>query len=826
MRLTAFLSVASLLFACVLPAADDLRTTCGSPPEYHVESAGGGEHVYSIRMGGKIDGEMTRDPVGYWAYDQYWEPNVLVRIANTGGVAVVNPWLRRADMPDYRSLDALVWSIVESSMSDGERARRLWEWQIGHRFHATTEDDEVNDVVKLHNCYGYTLCYNESLVMSDLWRAAGLEVRAGYPNGHSTAEVFYDGAWHLLDSDESIICLLRDNETIASEAQIVADHDLMKRTHTYGPLHSDSRMNDESSASLVFWEGERGRVHPGKTSHRMDFTLRPGEAVSWRWQRGKDFHGKAYQGSETEHYFWNKRWRLIAHVMNGSWTYDCDLTTAANLPYVEARGVELAPDGPFGAGLYLAADSGSVTVPVHTAWPVVGGMLEVDMGRGDTRLDNIRVLASFDDGENWQDIWTSAVSEYVRMYIDLDEFFPMRDPARYDWLLRFELESTAESPLVCLKGFYLDATLQMARLAMPGVRLGDNSFIYTDRSPAGAEVEITHSWSECADVLVPARPAGAVYPPDNGTADGTMFTFEWRPVEHADDYQFQLSEFEDMRWPLSPNFNKLISKTANRRSSSFSLPYHGLLNPDRSYYWRVRARSAQGVWGPWSKSFSFKCESPAVPVEVKAMPNPFAPSWGLQWQPGEGGSEPVRYKIYGSSERGFTASDTAYAYDGGLAGILHAPANLLHITEGAQTYCNAWNILRPYYRVVAIDAAGRESGPSDAAEMPHPLITGPAKLPSGRVSSQYRAQVEVSASIGHLVSQDENGKPYQLRYRSGDELSFGLEGAPGSLVIDPDSGLISGYLPHDAAGSHLLKVKVTDLRTGHSLERQFTLEIN
>jgi hypothetical protein len=110
------------------------------------------------------------------------------------------------------------------------------------------------------------------------------------------------------------------------------------------------------------------------------------------------------------------------------------------------------------------------------------------------------------------------------------------------------------------------------------------------------------------------------------------------------------------------------------------------------------------------------------------------------------------------------------------------------------------------------------------AEMSHPQIV-PQQLPVGHTSSQYRAQVEVSASIGHLVSQDENGRAYQMRFRNGDDLLFELEGAPGSLVIDSDSGLISGYLPAGSEGKYVLKVKVSDRRTGHKHQMPLQLEV-
>jgi len=60
------------------------------------------------------------------------------------------------------------------------------------------------------------------------------------------------------------------------------------------------------------------------------------------------------------------------------------------------------------------------------------------------------------------------------------------------------------------------------------------------------------------------------------------------------DYHFELSEHADMRWPLSPNFEKLLSRTAFRGKARWTVPYVGLLNPDTAYYWRVRARDEKG----------------------------------------------------------------------------------------------------------------------------------------------------------------------------------------------------------------------------------------
>ena len=41
----------------------------------------------------------------------------------------------------------------------------------------------------------------------------------------------------------------------------------------------------------------------------------------------------------------------------------------------------------------------------------------------------------------------------------------------------------------------------------------------------------------------------------------------------------------------------------------YTLSEPGLLTPDTKYYWHVRAMDAKGVWGPWSRTFSFTARS-------------------------------------------------------------------------------------------------------------------------------------------------------------------------------------------------------------------------
>ena len=118
--------------------------------------------------------------------------------------------------------------------------------------------------------------------------------------------------------------------------------------------------------------------------------------------------------------------------------------------------------------------------------------------------------------------------------------------------------------------------------------------LYTDES-ADRDVVLTHSWNE-RDDLIP--PAPRLTEPINGEpVAGTQPIFCWDPVPDAVDYQFELCPSDDMRYALSPVFEKLVSNTPFAGQTRWSPPENGQLNPEHTYFWRVRARAAKKAYG-------------------------------------------------------------------------------------------------------------------------------------------------------------------------------------------------------------------------------------
>lgn len=781
---------------------------------------------------------MTRMPVGYSAFVQGWQPNRSVRIENTGTRTVEHPRLIINGRGDWRTLETIVAEAVQGWKEPGDRARAIWEFVRRQRFHACTWDAECSDAVKALNVYGYTLCGDQAQVLSDLWRASGLAVRRGHPVGHVVCEVFYANGFHLLDSDEHVICLERDNHTIASEEALVRDHDLIKRTHTYGIGQRDDRQTDEFSASLYGFEGERKEVFPIATKHVMSLVLRPGESIEYRW----DHVGKQYTaglspaaGQPLRDGLGDLRagWGETAYtnLRNGRLCYCPDLSSPAAL-----QGVEASENLVFDAGnrqirIQDPGQPARITWRFRSPYVFVGGraaaVLAADLSKVQWHYST--------DGRTWTSLLPAPGQAPDQLVSILDEVISPRGQPAYQFFLQLSLIGP-----VTIRSLNFETDVQMAPLALPELVAGDNRIAYADDSPGNRQVKITHEWMERSAWHPPLPPPAAIAPKHGAEVSGTAVEFAWTVPADPDgdaivDYHFELSDHPDMRWPLSPNFEKLVSLTASRGKASWKVPAPGLLNPATPYYWRVRALDASGVWGAWSPVFQFRCAAPGVPLAVKLEPAPTSEGWTLSWQPNRLGRKPVAYRVYGSDEKGFTASDTASKTFHGRGfvasfddynntppnapgtGMVTTPGNL--ILQTAETSLRVVgpglslpNSNKAFYRVVAIDAAGKESGASDYAAVPRPWII--SRPPAVRAGQPVEYRLQAIRSLGDLRCRVQAKSSYNAAFWDREELTYRTIQLPDGLALDTDAGIIRGKA--EPGESHL----ELEVRAGSGPPRQ------
>ena len=500
-------------------------------------------------------------------------------------------------------------------------------------------------------------------------------------------------------------------------------------------------------------------------NHNMNMVLRPGEALVYVWGQPEEYK---YHGYFDIHSYYPD----ADKIFNGVWDYHPDL----NSSYWQngAKFIENIVSGEHG----ITSESGKVGTIIwklSSPYVFVGGQIISE--------DSGAQFALSWDGVKWQDISDR----------NLDNFFPPDGWPRYTYFLRCQLTDTT-----WLSKINILNDIQIAPLSLPGMIIGKNKFVYTDESGGKRNIRITHEWKENSSFQPPLPPELPVFPADQSEIEGTQFVFKWQTPVDPDgnaigDYHFQLSNRPDLKWPLSPNFDKLISRTGDEGKAQYTLPYGGLLTPDQEYYWRVRAKSSKGVWGPWSNTWKFIPRGPAAPINVRIDCDSRNGTGVLKWDPGTTGRQPARYRIYGSDEKGFSVSDTPYT----VYSIepYPFPANFVAETQLKEMEVIGQKVAlananKAYYRVVAVDEKDNLSGPSDYATLSRPFIYSQPIL-TGVAGVEYRYQVLTIRSLGDVQAIDAEGIYYNSDFWDIEYPKFSIEKAPGWLTIDAD-GVLSG----------------------------------
>ncbi len=777
------------------------NTQPGDVSKSKMQEIAKGLQKYTVTQGGTMDGRNCRSPMGCGmsregAFYQAWESNRSVRMENVGDTNIINPWLSNG-RNNFRTVDEIASAALTPGMTDGEKAFALWFQELQYRHHSPGDNNELGDPVKLFNIYGYNTCGNDSIAVATLLKSVGLKAAPARALGHCISQAFYDNTWHFYDGDMHSVYLLRDNKTVAGEQDIVRDHDLVKRTHSQGILFPDTWWQGQSMPAIYCYVGEVKGERSGNADTTMNMVLRPGEAIEWRWgqQTPLKYHGApqtvpTYEG-------------VPYLICNGLWEYHPDL---AGELWRQGAKVENIASGPQG----LTAEDGKTGTIIWTMsspYVFVGGRIEAE-GSG------MKFFIS-QDGKTWQPAGTN-----------LDPFFPIVGAPSYRYQLKCQLPAGAH-----LKKLAIINDLQMAPMALPEMGVGENVFTYSDQTPAQRKVRITHNWVERSTSKPPQAPADAVYPQDSGETNGTDIVFKWQPAEVPDngrigDYQFELSKRSDMKLPLSMDFYKLISRTPDASVTrgkdgniasavvkcQYTLPLPGLLTPDETYYWHVRAMNDQGVWGPWSKTWSFTARGVAYPIEVTMSYDQARELATLKWKANPAGKRPLKYRIYGSDEKGFTIADQRFQSTVGVTKQEMAdwnpwfPANFIAETTETEMAVLGRDVALPaanktYYRVVAVDEQGKRSGPSDYTTAPRPVIYSKPQV-TAKVGAEYRYPVCANRSLGDLSARMK-GNEQVSGYFDIETPKFAITQGPAWLKIDQATGVLSGT--PDAKG----KVNVT-----------------
>ncbi len=599
----------------------------------HIEQITEGTHTYEIKLGGTLDEFNTANYLetygGSMRLESKFQPNKYLVIENTGDSDVVNPRIVINGRRNWFSADDILASVLKPGMTDADKAMALYCFLAGHEVQCHENDrrpgpeipgDETHpsrntfqeraNPVKAVNCYYCGGCQYEATNLVILCRKAGLVARPVWMNAldkygaHCVAEVWYDGAWHLLDPDQRMFFLDSDNTNVAS----------------YEGLHNNPSLCDRTQGAGFASTGVKSRASQYRDNYpphvmaveswlsTMEMTLRPGEKFIRRW----DHIGKYRCGANSRNIKPSRPQGLLPYQLaNGKIVYqprlvDTELfqrgiVSELNIKSVgaDAQSAKLQPE--------VVGWPGFVIYKVSSPYPVVGGLVSAEFFRK-TEQERCYVYISVHNSD-WIEVWSAKDRGTGKMAMSkaLDDYLnPLPTPAIYEYYLKFEIQTEDVPENVSLTQIRIETDVQIAATSLPAFSVGENNVVYRDDTAGQRQVCITHAWAESAETVPPLPPAEPAAPADGSAVDlASLKELAWKAAKDPDgsvvDYHIQVSPRPDMLGPISPNFDRIISSP----QPQWQLP-QGWFVKGRTYYWRLRARDNWGAWSDWSKVWKFK----------------------------------------------------------------------------------------------------------------------------------------------------------------------------------------------------------------------------
>ena len=187
-------------------------------------------------------------------------------------------------------------------LTDAQFALATWRFISQHNQHYCVAGapcdlfGEAVDPMRLLHGYGFTCCEQATYILDWLWRGARYQARAASMTFHEVPEIYYDGAWHMYDADHKVFYLEKDNKTVASVADVIADPSLVSRA-------ADANGNDPVGYSAQWMADQYAAAKPGyyynTFSDETIYTLGSSQTFTLRSANATTniFHG-AFSGAE------------------------------------------------------------------------------------------------------------------------------------------------------------------------------------------------------------------------------------------------------------------------------------------------------------------------------------------------------------------------------------------------------------------------------------------------------------------------------------------------------------------------------------------------
>jgi hypothetical protein len=753
---------------------------------------------------------------GNWDETRFLWPNMpakkrffsRIRITNDGDQNVINPRVRINGFQTPLSSDELIQNISHGGHDPLDRVLRTFHAIRYYSMHASPET-ETAEPLSYFLFRSYGLCQNQTAVQAGLWELFGYKWRDSGPHNHMSAEVDINGKTVHLDTDLHAYYLMYDNMTIASAQDIHDDPMLVIRSSHERVSDRFPRMPDDPEVNMYFsseryaaqyWP--RGSTPPltlGKpVKESVRIVLRPGESYGWHTGERKAVNP------------FNNDPNIPIVARDVLWETRLDMANKAHLWFLSDK-TEKGKIQDVGAFDFKRK---IITISYKLPFPLLGmkiHLIPASVGDAD-RLDlnekvRVRIITHEKTMEEYVALKEIIKGEYSLDHLVQKMSFPLRE---------FRIEIDGRKLLLnnhenfSLSSINVSLNCLSTIFALRALQAGENTLVYSDDSSIRS-IKIIAEASQ-GHTMLPRFPNDSCYPSANAETPESNLQFMWPEAIGASvaGYHIQISAFPDMRYPLSPTFDRLVQGDQMSIVGGmvrFRLPWHGMLPVQTKLYWRVRPFNNDLLAGDWSQTASFKVQGPGAPELIKLTEQDGKII--LSWKAAAYGTAPAYYEIHASNLEGFMPVDKQHRLLGlsnhdvnkrcwdGICSTSWplVPSTFIMSTKKTEIVLipsgtkNLKKRLGAHWRVIAVDAKGSRSCPSPQGFLRTPMLVPPdiIMFPPGKVTYQ----VPVISTLGRVWIKEN----YDMGLWSKPKITFSL--APSSSQnwkIDKTKGLIKGTL--------------------------------
>ena len=786
-------------------------------PGQHVERISGPAAEFVITVDGTADHRRT----GGWKDDpgSAHNPTRSLRITNRGDRPVINPRVVVDGGPDWFDIDHIIDEFAGPGMNDEQKSFALWQWVRHNMSNGPTYGSplwgKTRSMTRFMNTCGTGACGSYHTVMPVIGKQAGLRTFGGClaDCSHAVQKEFFNGQARFLDAHiphqegqpGGWIPLKLNNLELASVDEIMEDRYLIDRAGG-GP----------ERFGYVAYFGPGCSFHEQKDRRDpwdMGLTLRPGESICWHW----DLDGPPWKASEGTK-------RPDRHS-SGYVEYVPRLTEEDVRFYAETH-ENVRSASLWGKPVVIQADhtrSAEMVYRLRCPYPMTGASVA---GEFDVGADGGASVAYSFDGKEYETLWIANVAGRKSLNMRVPDNPLFHEPAlTHELWLRVTFEGEAAR----LRGLRLRCDFQAYRPSLPSLLAGRNVVKYRGipedvdaaSSPKKREardlVVVEYEWRDLPRLPVPQGPAAPVHP-DHGGRFGFNQTLRWTSAGidapgTIDNYEIYISARADLAWPITSNTHRIT----NSAIPEFELVFPDVLRHGVTYYWRVRGRSADGVWGEWSDTWSFVAEGPGSPRDLNVVLDDGNRAW-LSWQAPSEGTPVEVYALYGSGEHGFSPLREWEKGDI-LGNVVDRPATFFGTSTATKT--DVWFRSQVYYRITAVDANGNRSAPTPIVKIPSPALLT-LDLPDAVVGEPYKAKLRARLRTGRYALS--LGKGVIVDRTDTPKFTWAGQRHTAWLTMDEETGEITGTPPASAVGEHPITVSLEDGRGG-KCRRSYQLRV-